>query len=35
MGGGLFYRRLVSREPLSRAFVDKLVDVTCARLGAP
>ncbi len=35
IGGALFYRRLVSREPLSDRFVDRVVDAACARLGAP
>jgi AcrR family transcriptional regulator len=34
IGGALFYRRLVSREPLSPAFVDKVVAAACERLGA-
>jgi AcrR family transcriptional regulator len=34
IGGALFYRRLVSREPLSPAFVDKVVAAACRRLGA-
>jgi hypothetical protein len=35
IAGPLFYRRMVSREPLSEAFVDKIVSAACARLGAP
>ena len=35
IGGALFYRRLVSREPLSRRFVDRVVAAACIRLGAP
>jgi len=35
IGGALFYRRLVSREPLSDRFVDRVVDAACVRLGAP
>lgn len=35
LAGPLFYRRMVSREPISDAFVDKIVDAACARLGAP
>jgi AcrR family transcriptional regulator len=34
IGGALFYRRLVSREPLSPAFIDKVVAAACMRLGA-
>jgi AcrR family transcriptional regulator len=34
IAGPLFYRRMVSREPLSDAFVAKIVAVTCDRLGA-
>ena len=34
IAGPLFYRRIVSREPLSDAFVAKIVATTCARLGA-
>jgi AcrR family transcriptional regulator len=35
LGGALFYRRLVSREPISPRFVDRIVDAACTRLGAP
>jgi len=35
IGGALFYRRLVSREPLSASFVERVVDAACTRLGAP
>jgi AcrR family transcriptional regulator len=35
LGGALFYRRLVSREPLSARFVDRVVDAACIRLGLP
>ena len=35
IAGPLFYRRIVSREPLSEAFVDKIVAAACDRLGAP
>ncbi|MGZ4715867.1 MAG: TetR/AcrR family transcriptional regulator C-terminal ligand-binding domain-containing protein [Acidimicrobiales bacterium] len=35
IAGPLFYRRMVSREPLSEAFVDQIVAATCIRLGAP
>ena len=34
IAGPLFYRRMVSREPLSDAFVAKIVAITCDRLGA-
>jgi AcrR family transcriptional regulator len=35
IAGPLFYRRMVSREPLTEAFVQKIVDAACQRLGAP
>jgi AcrR family transcriptional regulator len=35
IAGPLFYSRMVSREPLSDAFVEQIVDAACARLGAP
>jgi AcrR family transcriptional regulator len=35
IAGPLFYRRMISREPLSDAFVDKIVGAACTRLGAP
>jgi hypothetical protein len=35
LGGALFYRRLVAREPVSPRFVDRVVDAACTRLGAP
>ena len=35
IAGPLFYRRMISREPLSEAFVHKVVGATCDRLGAP
>ena len=35
IAGPLFYRRMVSREPLSDAFVVKIVEAACVRLGAP
>jgi hypothetical protein len=35
IGGALFYRRLVSREPLSPRFVERVIHAACVRLGAP
>jgi len=35
LGGALFYRRLVARQPVSARFVDRVVDAACVRLGAP
>jgi len=33
--GSLFYRRLVSREPLTEAYTDRVAAAVCALLGAP
>jgi len=33
--GSLFYRRLVSREPLTTAYADKVAGAICILLGAP
>lgn len=35
IAGPLFYRRMVSREPITDAFVAAIVEISCARLGAP
>ncbi len=34
IAGPLFYRRMVSREPLTEAFVAEIVATSCIRLGA-